>query len=40
MIGLAPGVTITISGVALTRRREKESSTIACRSSGRPAEGP
>ena len=40
MIGLPPGVTTTISGVALTPRRAVESSAIACRSSGSPAAGP
>jgi hypothetical protein len=37
MIGLAPGVTTTISGVARTPRQRVESSAMAARSSGIPA---
>jgi hypothetical protein len=40
MMGLPPGVTTTISGVAFTPRRRVESSAMASRSSGSPAEGP
>ena len=40
MIGLAPGVTTTISEVTGDPARAVESSAIASRSSGIPAEGP
>ena len=40
MMGLPPGVTTTISGVALAPRRRAESSAIASRSSGMPGRRP